>query len=177
MKREPSGCPRLRSPTLLLLYLHSKLSLLIDFNGISTRLGLFYIKAYNEMNRLHVSIRLKYKVNSQFLKSPSFLPKVFRSWFDPKHRYKTMVHKSSRHPGLLLERIVTRHVSDKIKDRWHPTNLHHNQHTTQSSLQHFHHKTKVVHCLPTHTTPTVPHATKPASQIQLTPIHLLTLIC
>ena len=58
-------------------------------------------------------------------------PQVFRSRFAPIHSYKTVNKRSqtsSCHRGLLLGRIIMRHISDKIKDRWHRTNPHHNQH-------------------------------------------------
>ena len=61
--------------------------------------------------------------------------------------------KYRRHRKLLSERITTCHISDQIKDRWRPTNRHHNQHTAQPSSWHFHHKTKIVHSQPTFVTP------------------------
>ena len=79
--------------------------------------------------RLRISIRLECKINSQFKKSffqqiMNFAPKVFRSWFDPKDSYKTI---SKRRLTAETERIIKRYISDRIKDRWRPTNPHHNQ--------------------------------------------------
>ena len=78
------------------------------------------------------------------------------------------MNKYRRHRGLQSERIVTRHISDKIKNHWRPTNPHHNQHTTQSSLRHWLHKTLTAHSLPTHLT-----LLCQANQEKFTPIQLV----
>ena len=110
------------------------------------------------VGRLCADIRLKCK-NKFTIKKVLSLPIInFRpfgadSISNMAIRRSTKDHKGSWHWGLLSERIVTRHTSDKFKDRWWFINPHHNQRTTQPSLRYFHYKTNNAHCLPTHAIP------------------------
>ena len=98
----------------------------------------------------NVKINLRIK-KSFFQPIMNFPPKVLGadSILYMAIKRSTRVHKS-RHRELQSEWIVMRHISDKIKDHWCPTNSYQNQHTTQSSPRHFHHKTQTAHSLLTH---------------------------
>ena len=131
----------------------------------------------------------------------NFQTKVFWSWFEPKHGYKTVKKRSQNrvNTGDCYQRELscitfptrprlltpyqptpqsTYHTTKSLafppqdQDCWHPTNPHHNQHTTQPSPWHFHHKTKTADTLPTHTTINIPHNQVPG--ISTTRPRLLT---
>ena len=116
--------------------------------------------------RLRASNRLKSKNKftiKRFLFStnPELSLQRFSGRFDPIHGYingQQKFPKVSRHWGQQAERIVTRHISDEIKDR-------------RRQPTHFIINTNTTHSLPTHVT-----LQCQTSQERLTPTHLLILI-
>ena len=99
-------------------------------------------KTHHCASRLRAAIRLKCR-NKFTIKKKSFCPptinflaKFLGSKSIPIMAIKrsTKVHKSRRHRGLGAERIVTPHISNKIKNCWRHTNPHHYQHITHQIL-------------------------------------------
>ena len=143
--------------------------------------------ADNKINKTrHCADRLcaasRWKCKNEFISKMSFFitnhelfSKSFRSRFDPKHSYKTVNKRlQSQSTPRTAIRIVMRHILNKIKDCWRPTNIHDNQYNTQVPIISTTRPRPLIAFQPTYTT--FPPANKPASQEQLLTTHLLTFI-